>query len=862
MDKRYEIYCLRDRLFYDSPLSVAIEDFTISKAPPPAGWQRITRGEWLVYVPPETRIPGQGWKIHVSTRHEDADEVLTLTRDYCIPRSISFKHLNGPQVHYMRNAKYAPRGASGKLVTIYPEDDAELATVLSELGEILAGRPGPYILSDLRIGEGPLYVRYGGFAERYCEDERGKLVAAFEDGAGDLVPDLREPVFSVPSWVTPPEVLAPHLAARDAVSTVDLPYRVDQALHFSNGGGVYRATDLRTGTEVVLKEGRPYAGLAADGTDAVTRLERERAILERLDGMDGVPRVLDYFTLGEHHFLVQELIPGRPLNTFFAERHPLLDPEPDPERVAGYTEWALKIYAGVERLVEEIHARGVVFGDLHMYNVMIRPDDSVALIDHEIAAPVEEARRQTLANPGFLAPPDRSGFAIDRYSLACLRLALFTPMTTLFVLDRGKAAHLAEVIAGLFPVPRGLLDGAVEEILGGDPATPLPVLGDWEPARESLTRAILASATPGRDDRLFPGDIEQFGGGALGLAHGAAGVLYALDVTGAGRHPEYEDWLVRHATNPARNTGLGLYDGLHGAAFTLAHLGHRDEALKVAEISLGERWDRLGSGLHAGLAGIGLNLDHLAEVTGESGLRDTAMRVAGLVAERLRSSEGPPAEPGLFHGLSGPALMFLRLYERTGDTELLDLAATALHRDLDGCVEDENGAMHVGAGSRMLPYVGRGSVGIGLVLDDYLSHRPDERFHAARGRIRRAAMSPYYAQPGLLTGRAGMLLYLSRHRAAENATEDPGRGHAHPGPRTPDEHTAMHVRNLAWHALPYEDGIAFPGEHMLRLSMDLATGTAGVLLGLGAALHDRPVTLPFLTQEPQPIARPEGGDDK
>ena len=37
------------------------------------------------------------------------------------------------------------------------------------------------------------------------------------------------------------------------------------------------------------------------------------------------------------------------------------------------------------------------------------------------------------------------------------------------------------------------------------------------------------------------------------------------------------------------------------------------------------------------------------------------------------------------------------------------------------------------------------------------------------------------------------------------------------------------------------------GEELLRLSMDLATGTAGVLLlALGAALHDEPVGLPFL----------------
>jgi hypothetical protein len=46
--------------------------------------------------------------------------------------------------------------------------------------------------------------------------------------------------------------------------------------------------------------------------------------------------------------------------------------------------------------------------------------------------------------------------------------------------------------------------------------------------------------------------------------------------------------------------------------------------------------------------------------------------------------------------------------------------------------------------------------------------------------------------------------------------------------------------------MSYEGHLAVPGDQLLRLSMDLATGTAGVLLAAGAALHDRPVHLPFL----------------
>ncbi len=54
--------------------------------------------------------------------------------------------------------------------------------------------------------------------------------------------------------------------------------------------------------------------------------------------------------------------------------------------------------------------------------------------------------------------------------------------------------------------------------------------GAWDLLAADMVRAIRASATPDRGDRLFPGDIDQFRvtGGGLGLAHGAAGVLYAL----------------------------------------------------------------------------------------------------------------------------------------------------------------------------------------------------------------------------------------------------------------------------------------------------------------------------------------------
>ncbi|PRH77208.1 lantipeptide synthetase [Streptomyces solincola] len=876
MIKGYAAFCDADRHFYDAPHRLTGEtaatagtadtapataaaagntpagndrrgaQYAAALAPAPAGWQRHRSGDWLALRPVDSELPAQGWKIHISACLGNAESILARVSGYCQERGIAYKFVPSRYLLHNRNAKYADRAASGKFITVYPADDAQLKATADDLAALLDGEPGPYILSDLRWGAGPVHVRYGSFTRRHCYDEQGELRPAVQRPDGRLVPDLRGPVFQIPDWVEPPAFLTPHLDARTAVTVAELPYTVESALHFSNGGGVYIGRDRATGEKVVLKEARPHAGLAADGADAVTRLRREQTALERLSGLGCTPEVRGTFTVGDHHFLAMEFLEGKPLNTFFARRHPLIEADPSPEALADYTEWALRVYRLVEQAVDAVHGRGVVFNDLHLFNIMVAEDEqSVALLDFEAAAHIDEGRRQTVANPGFVAPADRRGFDVDRYALACLRLALFIPLTSLLPLDLNKARHLADIAAEQFPVDRAFLDEAVAEITRGAPDRAdgpyLPVQpGDWPRSRDSLVRAVLASASPEREDRYFPGDIAQFAaaGGGLTFGYGAAGILYALAETGAPRHTDAEEWLLRRTKEPESGTPVGFYDGLAGLAWTLDRLGHPEQALQLAESAQARPWQDIAPDLHSGLAGVGLALDSLAASTGTPALHEAALRCAGLVADAVPGIN----RAGLLYGASGPALLFIRLYERTGDPALLDRAADALRRDLARCVTSASGTLQVDEGWRTMPYLGAGSVGIGMVLDDYLAHREDPDFERARREIVQAAQATFYAQPGLFRGAAGMVLHLSRTTA--------------PGPGTEEADVRRQIDALARHAVPYRGELAFPGEQMMRLSMDLATGTAGCLLALGSAASHGDVHLPFL---PPPKRRPQPG---
>ncbi|MER5299319.1 class III lanthionine synthetase LanKC [Streptomyces lasiicapitis] len=825
--------------------------FSRTSSPAPPGWRRTERGGWVNLHRAGAQLPRQGWKIHASATADSAEHVVDTVWEHCVRHGICFKFLRSSLLFHQVNSKQAPRPAGGKLVTVYPADDAELERTLTDLTELLRGVEGPYVLSDLRWEDGgPLYVRYGGFDLAYCHAPDGSYVPAVEGPGGVLVPDVRGTSFRVPPWVEPPAFLAARIEASRAAAPGGFPYRVEKALHFSNGGGVYRAVEKDTGRRVVLREARPHAGLDDRGADAVTRLDHEQTMLERLAGLACVPRLHARTRHWEHHFLVEELIEGETLAEAIGRRHPLFRDATDEREVAAYTEWALDVLGRIERAIAELHAQGVVFGDLQPGNVMVRPDGSVCLVDFETAfeaAPSEggEDRGPALGTPGFTARWARSGRAVDTYGLAALTLALFCPLTPLLRFDAGKLAQLTAWTERRFPVPTGFAVRLRERLApppdwprtGGDtPADDSPwpeeAGADADAALDSLAEAIRLSATPEREDRLFPGDVRQFDNQGASLAFGAAGVLHALHVTGRSGHPafaehfeEYVDWLVR-AAERTRWPRPGLYDGLAGVAYVLDELGRTEAAQETLARLGGLALDGCGGGLFGGLAGVGLTRLHFGATDAAEALGERLARVL-TGGGRL---PGPPDAVGLTHGWSGPALLFTRLHAATADERWLSLAQTALARDLGRCGAPRKGRILVRDGKRWLSTLDRGSAGIALALDAYLRCAGDPHYAAVRDRIRDGLGTELLLSPGLLDGQAG-LLHASAHLTG------------------PGSALAAHLRSLGLHCVRFRGRRAFAMDGLLRLSMDLATGTSGVLLAVHTALagpQGSGTPLPFL----------------
>ncbi|MFF7726670.1 class III lanthionine synthetase LanKC [Streptomyces sp. NPDC008001] len=865
--KDYDRFYRADPDFFEFPERLTDTEGRLSAAlrEPPAGWERTDSGWWVALRPRAAETPVQGWLIHVSVALPRLPRAAEIVRGFCLLRGIAFDVVRSLTAARALGDEHADRLTSGDLMTLRPAGEAALTGALTELAVLLDGLPGPYVLGALRHRSGPLYVRYGSSGTLRCPEtpavygagDEPRLVPALKRPDGTLVPENRRPVFRCPDRVTLPEFLRPDLEALHAAPGEPLPWRVLRALHVTNGGGTYLADD-GAGNRVVLREARPYTGLDRRGDDAVTRLGRERAVLERLAGLGRVPRVLGHHVRAGHHFLAVEHVEGRSLAEAAAAAFPLTTEERAAKEAPGYAELVLAVVDRVAGALDELHARGVRLGELNPKNVFLRPGGEVVLTDLETATDLADDRPPPLGEEGFTAPAGLRGADATAYLLDALRLWLLLPVP---YRSPATLRVLTGAVEELYPLPAGFggqlltgllstssykeADGAEADGEAADQADHARMLAadepDWPSLRDSLVAGIHAMATPERADRLFPctpAGPDSLGGHAFG--YGAAGVLYALHRVGAPVPDEYAAWLVASAEREG-DPRPGLYDGLHGVALVLDLLGRRDEALGVLDRCRPADARVVRPDLAGGKTGIALNLLRFARVTGDTALHDAALRTAGelaalVTAGPLRGRPGVPPPYGLLHGAAGIALLFLHLYEETGAGRWLGLADRAVGYDIDRCTVQPDGALTLFDGMHHLPYLHGGSSGLAFPLQGLLRHRPDGGRAATLAAVRETCRALYVRNAGLLRGRAGAVLTLA---ALDGHGGRPGAA------------VRTQIRRLAWYAHSYRGHLAFPGFRMLRLSADLATGSAGVLLALDSAFEGesaagREPALPYL----------------
>ncbi|MFD5711915.1 class III lanthionine synthetase LanKC [Streptomyces pharetrae] len=886
----HHLYGLVDPRYYEPlsrrPLTPEYRDALLRLLPD--GWA-LRRGDvWLharrasgATWGAAAESPVQGFKIHVSSTPAHALRLLDLVVPVCVEHGVEFKTAADPGLLDVLNSKLQQRGHSGKFMTVYPPDDQAFSELIEVLYRRTAGEAveGPYILSDRRYRDsGVLFYRYGGFRPPRRLNVDGTQSTHLVSPTGEYVTDERLPYFNLPPWVRDPFTAESHAApGKDPAGTVlNDRYLVEGALTFSNAGGVYHGTDKVTLEPVVLKEARRLTNCwTSEGRmwDAVDVLGHEYDVLRRLEGLDFVPRPVDLFREWEHTFLVEERISGVSLHDFWARDDVILAPYIHRE---GRLERFLPLFREVaERLigmVEEVHARGVLLGDLSPNNILIDPVTlRMWLIDFESAVHEDDRAAMLkyggrLGTPGFLHPErssrDRLLPCDDWYASAMLLYGCVVPVTALFDLSpRARDVFLDEFVALGLPaqvksVVTHLMAGAVDEAKtvlaawGRDEGTrrsvastvvrdqvPDGLVAEVNRTLDGLAEGLLRTMDERRPDRLWPSDPMVFATNPLSVAYGACGPALLLRATSGGALPdEVVSWMLRRPVD-TDTFPPGLFLGLAGIAWSFRELGLEDRAESLMRTLYASPLSYEEPGVFLGAAGWGMASLCFYADTHEQLHLDRAVRAGEHLLATAQHDEETCHwrchQDGLVHygygyGASGIALFLLHLHLATGDDRFRSCAVRALEFDLAQVIRSTLGWQWPRFQNETVvyPYWIHGSAGVGSVLVRFHHLLGIERYGDLARRVAEDTYVKYAYNPGLFEGLAGigefmldMYCFTGEERYRRDAFDI--------------------AESVLWFRTEGADGTAFPGRWLTRISHDYATGSAGVGLFLSRLLHPR-----------------------
>lgn len=866
-----DYYLAADKRFYEPIDARAVEaadylDFVSGRID--AEWMIVRKGIWINCHRRKNRLPVQGWKIHLSTVPKESKQLLEAAAGFLIAEGVSFKFLADVRTVRMTNGKGWSRGASGKFITIYPADFPEFQRLLEALDALTREFVGPYILSDRRYKDSKvLYYRYGGIQPNSRLQPDGRMAPVLVAPDGREVEDLRLPTYRLPDWVTEP---FPGNAGPAAGGALAGRYAIEKALHFSNTGGVYLALDAVTGKKVVLKEARAHVHGFSDSSDAAELLREEYAVLERLADTGAAPRPVELFEEWEHLFLVEEYLEGyESIKRFAARGGAFLETRPTGPKIASALARELDIVRRLAAVVDVLHERGVVWGDISFNNVLVNPETlDVKIIDLESAQRLDAPRRPAIVTPGFYdarrpvnEPPTVED---DYYGVGAVLLFLVSHSNWLLGLKpRAGDEMLAELSRdfGLPPAVRRIVDGLMHETPSrrekpsallereraelesfGEGLFGRPV--DAESGRAALESLIVrtcafmkANAEPRRKDRLFPADSAVFETNPLGLAHGAAGALYALRKIEGRVAPELIDWLA--SVEPSADAlPPGLYHGLSGVAWALLDLGRGQAAAAALDKCSGHALLRRSPDLYHGLAGWGMTNLHFWRMTGDPRRLEAAREAGEALLSAAEDREQGLCWPGkdgavpfgLAHGASGIGLFLLYL-DRAAGGGFETAARRALDFDIAQAMETDNGGLSWSRGSDgkmlALPYWKYGSAGVGVAALRFYKATGLERYRDLVEKIFVDCDRKYAVYPGRNDGLAGIGEFLLD---AFLETGD-----------VKFRDSALRLaRGIELFAIEDGDGAAFPGNGLSRISCDLATGAAGIALFLDRLARPRP----------------------
>lgn len=395
-----------------------------------------------------------GWKIHLSTNINNAQDILRKAALILINNHIDFKYIKDSFVLLSTTMKVFDRQQFGKFITIYPNSKDKFKDIIELLYFEFQKYDGVHILSDENYKDSRIvFYRYGAHYPKHFYNEQNNLTYLIQNENGSYIEDKRLPFFFVPEGV---EYIFIKNNKVQKVYRIFEEYEFIKALKFTNMGGIYLG-ESKDGTEVIIKEARPHTSKKSMSDVQDSRVFKKNEF-EKLTTLTSLkkklsPRPFGEYNADDYYYVVQEKIDGVLYQEKLKE-NPLYRGGYTNSEMISYLKYNFQIILSLIHNVKEYFELGLVNSDLCPDNIIIDSKGNPIIIDWESCVNADDLNEgkdisfrygsMGYRNDHFNEKiPERSD---DIFSIYALVISIFYFNPVMFELNRDSfLIHLKEI---------------------------------------------------------------------------------------------------------------------------------------------------------------------------------------------------------------------------------------------------------------------------------------------------------------------------------------------------------------------------------------------------------------------------------
>ncbi|TDV24421.1 protein kinase-like protein [Mycoplasmopsis mustelae] len=394
-------------------------------------WEITNNGDFLSFIYEKTKLPENGWKIHISAILVNYKQILNIVVCFCKQHKMTFKYIKDYKEFQNTLTQKKINNLTGKFITIYPINEKQAKFIILNLYSLLKGFSGPLTYSDKQYKNSIIHYRWGSITT-YNENDYKTIIKKYK-------PDYIDDLFKTKNL---------NKSKKEFKG-----YQIIGIIYFDSYSNIWLTK--KANLFYIIKESKRHFRF-----DKNIENRKKEFLISKLINSEYLPKAIEHFYNKQSYFFVYEFCPGTTLEKFKESISLLFDTKQSKYDLAH------KLLNHNTKLIKFINDNNLILNDIKASNFIYNQiDDKLTFIDLEHSF-IYSNKKRKLINKEIISQyynPRQLNLKNDQLKLFYMLLDLFFDIKSnfytihfrkyiSFIMYVNKDIQLFKVVLRLFKI--------------------------------------------------------------------------------------------------------------------------------------------------------------------------------------------------------------------------------------------------------------------------------------------------------------------------------------------------------------------------------------------------------------------------